>query len=58
MSELNIENVEFVLEKIRPYLKIDGGNVELVKIKKDEGIVEVCLTGDYGQVIDIKEGRK
>ena len=44
MSELNIENVEFVLEKIRPYLKIDGGNVELVKIKKDEGIVEVCLT--------------
>ncbi|MBP9192115.1 MAG: NifU family protein [Ignavibacteria bacterium] len=45
MSELNIENVEFVLEKIRPYLKIDGGNVELVKIKKDEGIVEVCLTG-------------
>jgi Fe-S cluster biogenesis protein NfuA len=45
MSELNIENVEFVLEKIRPYLKIDGGNVELVKIKKDDGIVEVCLTG-------------
>ena len=41
MSELNIENVEFVLEKIRPYLKIDGGNVELVKIKKDDGIVEV-----------------
>ena len=45
MSELNIENVEFVLEKIRPYLKIDGGTVELVKIKKDDGIVEVCLTG-------------
>lgn len=45
MSDLTNENVEFVLEKIRPYLKIDGGNVELVKIKKEDGIVEVCLTG-------------
>lgn len=45
MSDLNNENVEFVLEKIRPFLKIDGGNVELVKIKKEDGIVEVCLTG-------------
>ena len=45
MSELNIENVEAVLEKIRPYLMLDNGNVELVKINKEDGIVEVCLTG-------------
>lgn len=44
MNELNIENVEKVLIKIRPYLMLDGGNVELVKIKEN-GIVEVCLTG-------------
>lgn len=33
-----------VLEKIRPYLKIDGGDVELVKIRED-GIVELKLLG-------------
>lgn len=44
MSELNNENVEKVLERIRPYLQLDGGNVELVRIKEN-GIVEVCLTG-------------
>lgn len=32
------------LETIRPYLKADGGDVELVKIT-EEGIVEVKLTG-------------
>jgi len=32
------------LEMIRPYLKADGGDVELVNIT-EEGIVEVKLTG-------------
>ena len=32
------------LESVRPYLKADGGDVELVDIKED-GIVEVRLTG-------------
>jgi Fe-S cluster biogenesis protein NfuA len=32
------------LEKIRPYLKADGGDVELVNVTPD-GIVEVRLTG-------------
>lgn len=45
MNELNVENVEKVLTNIRPYLMLDGGNVELVKIKEN-GIVEVCLTGN------------
>lgn len=33
-----------VLEKIRPYLHIDGGDIELVKIDED-GIVELKLLG-------------
>ncbi|KUG25792.1 nitrogen-fixing nifu, c-terminal [hydrocarbon metagenome] len=36
--------VQNALETIRPYLKADGGDVELVQIT-DEGIVEVKLTG-------------
>jgi Fe-S cluster biogenesis protein NfuA len=38
------EKVEKALETIRPYLKADGGDVELVKVS-NEGIVEVKLTG-------------
>jgi len=37
------EKVEAVLDKIRPSLKADGGNVELVDVK--DGIVKVKLTG-------------
>ncbi len=37
------ERVEEVLEKIRPVLVRDGGNVELVNV--DDGIVEVKLVG-------------
>ena len=36
--------VETVLDKIRPSLVRDGGNVELVNVK-DDGVVEVKLTG-------------
>ncbi|MDZ7766707.1 MAG: NifU family protein [Melioribacteraceae bacterium] len=38
------ERVENALDTIRPYLKADGGDVELVRIT-EEGIVEVKLTG-------------
>ena len=38
------EKVLEALESVRPYLKADGGDVELVDIKED-GIVEVRLTG-------------
>ncbi|MBI2328264.1 MAG: NifU family protein [Chloroflexi bacterium] len=41
------EKVEAVLDKIRPMLAADGGNVELVNIN-DEGTVEVRLTGACG----------
>ena len=36
--------VESILEKIRPSLVRDGGNVELIDVK-DDGVVEVKLTG-------------
>ncbi len=38
------ERVEAALEKIRPALQTDGGNVELVEVTPD-GIVKVKLTG-------------
>ncbi len=44
MKKLNKENVEEVLELIRPFLKADGGGVELVEITP-ENIVKVRLTG-------------
>ena len=37
------EKVEQVLNKIRPALKADGGDVELIDVK--DGIVSVKLTG-------------
>ncbi len=39
-----VEKVEKALDSIRPYLKADGGNVQLVRVTED-GIVEVKLQG-------------
>lgn len=44
MADILNEKVEKALDSIRPYLKSDGGNVELVRVTP-EGIVEVKLTG-------------
>ena len=41
------ERVEKALDKIRPMLKADGGNVELVEVT-DDGIVKLKLTGSCG----------
>lgn len=38
------EKVEAALEKIRPSLQADGGDVELVEVTTD-GVVKVKLTG-------------
>jgi Fe-S cluster biogenesis protein NfuA len=38
------DKINLVLDKIRPYLQIDGGDVMLVKIDSD-GIVELKLLG-------------
>lgn len=41
------EKVEAVLERVRPMLKADGGDVELVDVT-DDGVVKVKLTGACG----------
>ncbi|MBD3246866.1 MAG: NifU family protein [Candidatus Omnitrophica bacterium] len=41
------EKVEQVLEKLRPRLQADGGDIELVDVSSD-GVVEVRLTGACG----------
>ena len=41
------EKVEKALDKIRPWLKADGGDVELVSVS-DNGVVKVKLTGACG----------
>ena len=43
---LTIENVERVLDEVRPYLMADGGTVEIVEI--DGPIVKVRLQGACG----------
>jgi len=41
------EKVEQALDKIRPMLMADGGNVDLVEVT-DDGIVRLKLTGTCG----------
>ena len=43
MSDTIRERVEEVLDKIRPALMMDGGNIELVDV--EGGVVTVRLTG-------------
>ena len=40
------ESIEKALEKIRPALQADGGDVELVEV--NDGVVKVRLTGACG----------
>lgn len=42
------EKVEAVLDRIRPGLQMDGGDVELVDVDEDTGVVKVALTGACG----------
>ncbi|MBD2137641.1 NifU family protein [Anabaena sp. FACHB-1237] len=44
--ELTLENVETVLDEMRPYLMSDGGNVEVVEL--DGPIVKLRLQGACG----------
>ncbi len=41
------EKVEAALNKVRPFLQADGGDVELIDISPD-GVVQVRLTGACG----------
>lgn len=53
------EQVEKALDKVRPSLQRDGGNVELVEVSAD-GVVKVRLTGACGgcpmSTITLKQG--
>ena len=42
------EGVAAVIEQIRPMLQADGGDIELVDVEPEEGIVKVRLTGACG----------
>jgi Fe-S cluster biogenesis protein NfuA len=44
MAVIKSEAIEQSLKKVRPYLKVDGGDVEFVRMTP-EGIVEVRLLG-------------
>ena len=46
------EEVEKVLEAVRPFLQADGGDVELVDVS-DDGIVRVRLTGDRSAALSL-----
>jgi Fe-S cluster biogenesis protein NfuA len=40
------EKVEKAIEELRPFLKADGGNIELIDVQ--EGVVKVRLLGACG----------
>lgn len=42
------EGVQAVIEEIRPMLQADGGDIELVDVEPEEGVVKVRLTGACG----------
>jgi Fe-S cluster biogenesis protein NfuA len=42
------EKVQAVINDIRPMLQADGGDIELVDVEPDEGVVKVRLTGACG----------
>jgi len=44
MESVTIDDVKKVLEKVRPYLQQDGGDVEVINVT-DDNIVEVRLLG-------------
>ncbi|KAB2909302.1 MAG: NifU family protein [Ignavibacteriales bacterium] len=44
MNDALNQRILIALDKIRPYLKADGGDIELVNVTPD-GIVQVRLTG-------------
>jgi Fe-S cluster biogenesis protein NfuA len=43
-----LQKIEDVLDSIRPALRSDGGDVELIDFDEDDGIVQVRLMGACG----------
>ena len=46
--EFNAENVDIVLNEVRPYLIADGGNVKVERVDTEEQLVELKLEGACG----------
>lgn len=46
-----IENIKFVIEKIRPFLINDGGDVEFIKFDEEKGTVYIKLLGNCSNCI-------
>lgn len=44
-STTTVDQIEEVLESIRPALRSDGGDVEFLSFDEERGLVEVRLTG-------------
>ena len=44
MEDLEVR-VRRALDHVRPYLHVDGGSVELVRIDMESRVAEVCLVG-------------
>ena len=42
------ERVQKVLEKVRPYIQSDGGDISLVSVDESSGVVKVTLHGACG----------
>jgi Fe-S cluster biogenesis protein NfuA len=54
------QEVEKVINEVRPYLQQEGGDVELVDVDEKSGIVKVKLTGACGScpmsIVTLKAG--
>jgi Fe-S cluster biogenesis protein NfuA len=54
------EKIEEVLDTIRPALRSDGGDVELIDFDEDDGVVQLRLMGACGScpvsMLTLKQG--
>lgn len=54
------ERIEAVLDSIRPALRTDGGDVELIDFDEEDGIVQLRLMGACGScpvsMLTLKQG--
>jgi Fe-S cluster biogenesis protein NfuA len=54
------EKIEQVLESIRPALRSDGGDVELIDYDEEDGVVQLRLMGACGScpvsMLTLKQG--
>ena len=48
MSEEITKKIKGALDKIRPHLKMDGGDVKFVKFDEKTGVLEVEMQGACG----------